>query len=85
MDEMGKLPNIGKVMVAQLAAVGITTRQQLAQRGARQTWLDIKAVDPSACYNRLCGLQGAIEGVRWHSLPDKTKQDLKEFYELHKV
>lgn len=84
MSDMEKLPNIGKVMAEQLKTVGIKTLQQLCQRGAKQTWLDIQVVDESACYNRLCGLQGAIEGIRWHDLAPATKADLKAFYEAHK-
>jgi DNA transformation protein len=29
---------------------------------------------------RLCSLEGAIQGVRWHNLDDETKKSLKEFY-----
>jgi DNA transformation protein len=41
-------------------------------------------MDPSACYMRLCGLEGAIRGVRWHDLPDDVKADLKVFYRKYK-
>lgn len=80
MGELTKLPNIGKEMERQLLEIGIETPEQLKEIGSKQAWLRIKAIDPSACYNRLCGLEGAILGVRWHYLPDVIKQDLKEFY-----
>lgn len=80
MGELTKLANIGKILEAQLNTVGIETEEQLKQRGSRQTWLDIHAVDPSACYNRLCALEGAVRGIRWHDLSDETKQELKKFY-----
>lgn len=80
MAKLTDLPNIGKTMEEQLHKAGIETYEQLRQTGSKQVWLDIKAFDPSACYNRLCGLEGAIRGVRWHDLPDEIKQDLKKFY-----
>ena len=54
------------------------------QTGSRDAWLKIKAIDPSACYNRLCGLEGALRGIRWHNLPDETKKELKDFYNSFK-
>lgn len=84
MSDLSKLPNIGKVLEQQLKQVGIETPAQLKQVGSRQAWLNIKAIDPSACYHRLCSLEGAIEGIRWHSLSDAVKKDLKEFYSSFK-
>ena len=68
MSELEKLPNIGKDTAAQLEA------------GSQNAWLAIQAIDPSACYHRLCGLEGAIRGVRWHNLPPEVKSELKDFY-----
>lgn len=85
MGDLSKLPNIGKVLEKQLNSVGIKTKEQLVSVGSRQAWLDIKAIDPSACYNRLCALEGAIENIRWHSLSDETKKELKEFYNSFKL
>ncbi len=84
MSELTKLPNIAKVMEQQLNDVGIHTADELKAAGSRETWLRILAMDPSACYNRLCGLEGAIRGVRYHALPEDVKADLKAFYRLHK-
>ena len=41
-------------------------------------------IDPSACYMRLCALEGAIQGVRWHHLDEGTKKEMKAFYTLSK-
>ena len=84
MGELSKLPNIGKVVEAQLNEVGITTTEQLKNLGSKKAWLKIKEMDDSACINRLCGLGGAVQGIRWHDLDNQTKQDLKHFYEEHK-
>ncbi|MEG0753842.1 MAG: TfoX/Sxy family protein [Angelakisella sp.] len=85
MGTLSKLPNIGTTLEGQLLQVGIETPEQLKQVGSRQAWLDIRAIDPSACYNRLCALEGAIQGIRWHSLNDADKQGLKEFYSSVKL
>lgn len=80
MNELTKLPNIGKTLAEQLVAVGIDTKEKLEEIGSRDAWLKIKEIDPSACYNRLCALEGAIQGIRWHDLSQNDKNKLKEFY-----
>ena len=80
MGELEKLPNIGKVLAALVAQVGISTPEALREAGSQQAWLAIKAIDSSACYNRLCALEGAIRSVRWHDLPPEVKSELKAFY-----
>ena len=84
MGELQKLPNIADKLEGQLTEVGITTIEELKQTGSREAWLRIAAIDPSACYMRLCALEGAIQGVRWHNLEDGTKKDMKAFYDLNK-
>lgn len=85
MGELSKLPNIGAVVEQQLNKAGIQTVEQLREAGAREAWLRIQAFDPSACYNRLCGLEGALQNIRWHNLTNEVKQELKAFYEVHKL
>jgi len=84
MGELRKLPNIAEKLEAQLTEVGIPTIDALKQTGSREAWLRIAAIDPSACYMRLCALEGAIQGVRWHHLDDVTKKEMKAFYNLNK-
>lgn len=84
MGELSTLPNIAAALEAQLVDVGITTIEQLKETGSREAWLRILALDPSACINRLCALEGAIQGMRWHNLDDETKSSLKAFYKEHK-
>ncbi len=80
MSKLSDLPNIGKKLEEQLNEVGIETIEQLKEVGSKQAWLDIKAIDASACINRLCALEGAIQGIRWHSLSEEVKRELKAFY-----
>jgi DNA transformation protein len=82
--DLTSLPNIGKEMKKQLYAVGIQTPEDLAAIGSKEAWLMIRAMDPSACYNRLCGLEGAIRGIRWHHLDETVKNELKTFYEANR-
>ncbi len=84
MGELAKLPNIGKVVEEQLNEVGINTFEELKAVGSKQAWLKIKAIDESACINRLCALEGAIQGIRWHDLDAQKKGELKEFYNAFK-
>lgn len=84
MGTLRALPNIGKELEKQLQRVGIHTLEQLKTTGSKNAWLCIAAIDPSACYMRLCALEGALQGVRWHFLASETKQQLKQFYQANK-
>ena len=85
MGELAKLPNIGSVVEEQLRQVGITTLKQLEETGAQEAWLKIQAIDPSACIQRLQGLEGAFRGIPKKELPEEVKAELKEFYRQHKL
>ena len=84
MGQLRELINIGAEVERQLNEVGITTFEQLKEIGSKKAWLMIKAIDSSACCNRLYGLEGAIQNVRWHNLSPETKADLKFFYDCEK-
>ena len=84
MGELQKLPNIADKLEAQLVEVGVASIDALKKTGSREAWLRIAAIDPSACYMRLCSLEGAIQGVRWHNLDEGTKQQMMTFYQEHK-
>ena len=85
MGELAKLPNIGSAVEEQLQQVGIHTPEQLRETGAKNAWLKIQAIDPSACIQRLQGLEGAVRGIPKKLLPDDVKEDLREFYRQHKL
>lgn len=84
MTELSRLPNIGKVVEAQLNEVGISTEADLRAVGSKQAWLRILAIDDSACINRLMALEGAVRGVKKSTLSDEVKTELKKFYREHK-
>lgn len=84
MGELQKLSNIGKELERQLNEIGIYTYDDLVNCGSKEAWLKIKSIDSSACINRLMGLEGAIQNIRWHDLSDKDKKYLKDFYQNNK-
>lgn len=79
-EAMTALPNIGKEVARQLGEIGVDTPEALREMGAREAWLRILAMDPSACINRLQGLEGAVRGIPKRELPQDVKDDLKAFY-----
>jgi DNA transformation protein len=84
MGELTKLINIGKELEKQLNEVGINSFDELKKIGSRNAWLKIRQIDSSACFNRLCALEGAIQGIRWHNLSVEIKNDLKQVYQQWK-
>jgi DNA transformation protein len=82
MKKMTDLPNIGKTLADILNNIGIENEQQLKELGSENAIIKIATIDRSACLNMLYALEGAIQGIRWHSLDNDRKQELKEFYRL---
>ncbi|MGF7060689.1 TfoX/Sxy family protein [Brassicibacter mesophilus] len=82
MSKLSDMPNIGKELERQLKAVGIETSEQLIQIGSEEAFKKIRLIDSTACINRLYGLEGAIQGIRWHHLSDNDKDKLKTFFNL---
>lgn len=80
MNELTQLPNIGNVIAEQLNEVGIFTYDELKQAGAEQAWTAIRKNDPSACINRLLGIEGAIQQIKKTALSDTRKAELRAFY-----
>lgn len=85
MGELSKLPNIGKEVESQLNKVGIFTYEELKNIGAEQAWLKIQEIDVSACIHRLLALEGAIQHTKKTALQQERKEELKDFYNWHKV
>jgi DNA transformation protein len=74
------LPNIGSTLAGLLRETGINTPDDLYSIGAVQAFIRISAVDSEACFSKLCALEGAVEGIRWHSLPKDKKAELHHFF-----
>lgn len=80
MPPLNNLPNIGSDTERMLKQAGIHTAEELRTIGAKEAFIRLRMRDPSVCLNRLYGLQGAVEGIRWHHLSAEVKQELKIFF-----
>ncbi|AEG58796.1 TfoX/Sxy family protein [Desulforamulus ruminis] len=80
MSGLKKLPNIGEILEEKLKKAGIHCPEDLINLGSREAFRRLRNYDGDGCYNMLCALEGAIQGVRWHYLSEKDKRSLKEFY-----
>jgi DNA transformation protein len=76
------LPNIGGTLAELLHRTGINSPEELYENGTLQAFLRIKALDSEACFSKLCAIEGAIEGVRWHNLSREKKAELKQFFSM---
>lgn len=78
MDELTNLPNIGPVLAAKLRESGITSRDELARVGSVGAMLRIGRGSKIVRFNMLYALEGAIRGVRWHSIPAEERAGLRD-------
>lgn len=77
---LSQLPNVGAVMEKRLTAVGINDGEALIEMGSKQAFIKLLLHEGDTCLCALYGLEGAIQGIRWHYLSDETKKDLKVFF-----
>lgn len=75
--DLTMLPNIGDKLAKRLEAADIHTYDDLAAVGSVEAVLRVKEANIDACYNMLYALEGAIQGVRWHSIPKDERAALK--------
>lgn len=85
MNNLSNLPNIGKTLQEKLIKIGINTPEELINIGSENALLQIRANDESACFNMLCALEGAIQGIRWHGLSKERKEELKQFLKMKDI
>ena len=81
MNDLSKLPNIGKVLADKLNEIGIQSKEDLINSGAEEAFIKLKEKDISACINMLYAIEGAIQDIRWHGITKERKTELKAFYE----
>ncbi|MEN6325520.1 MAG: TfoX/Sxy family protein [Syntrophomonas sp.] len=81
---LSELPNIGKVMEKRLNAVKVYSVEEFMKMGSKEAFAKLRLLEGDTCFSSLCGLEGAIQGVRWHKLSSDTKSDLKEFFKSFK-
>lgn len=79
--KLSKLPNIGKEMEKRLASIGIFDVETFMRTGSKEAFTKLRLLEGDTCFSSLCGLEGAIQGIRWHYLSSETKQELKRFFD----
>ena len=84
MAGLTSMKNIGKELERKLTAVGVDSPEALKELGAKHAFFKLKEVFPQVCLVHLYALEGAIQGLEFNSLPEDTKQDLKEFSDFLK-
>jgi DNA transformation protein len=78
LNDLTVLPNIGKALAAELERAGVGTPEDLKKLGSIKATLLVTVGGRKACYNLLFALEGAIRGVRWHSIPREERTELKK-------
>ncbi|MBN2591535.1 MAG: TfoX/Sxy family DNA transformation protein [Sedimentisphaerales bacterium] len=78
------LPNIGEEMARCLHQAGITTAHELAKIGSVEAAVLVNPYKRSGpvCRSALCAIEGAIRGIRWHSIPKSERDELWNKYQL---
>jgi DNA transformation protein len=76
------MPNIGRELAGLLARAGIRTPEELRRVGAVEAAVRIKSIRPDdpPCRSMLAGLDGAIRGVRWRTIPKAARDALWKKY-----
>lgn len=72
-----ELLNLGPQSIRWLEQVGIRTLGDLKRTGAVAAYLLAKQRQPKCSLNLLYALEGALTGVRWNQLSEKTRQRLR--------
>jgi DNA transformation protein and related proteins len=84
MGRLSEMPNIGKTMEKRLTAIGINDIETLIKTGSKEAFIKLLLFEGDTCFSSLCGLEGAIQGIRWHYLNSESKADLKKFFNSYK-
>jgi DNA transformation protein len=79
--DLARLPNLGKLVVGQLEKVGISTADELRGMGSIDAALRLRESGVDVCASKLCALEGAIRGVRWHAIPEAERAALRRRFD----
>lgn len=81
MSDLTTLPNIGEKLAHELERVGITSARQLVAVGSVAAAVRITRGRAHTGYNMLYALEGAVRGVRWHSLRKEDRNRVRAEYD----
>lgn len=79
MADLTTMRNIGGEMARKLRAVGVGSREELLEAGAKEAFFRLKIRYPQVCLVHLYALEGAVRDVDFNALPQETKEDLRAF------
>jgi DNA transformation protein len=74
--KLTELPNIGETLADELKRAGITSPTKLRKMGSVAAATRLRESGASICSSKLFALEGAIRGVRWHSVPPMERSAL---------
>lgn len=80
MSTLEEMPNIGKVLACELRNAQIESAEELQTLGSEKAFIRLNCLDKDSCLSKLYALEGAVQGIRWHSIDPVRKQELKMFY-----
>lgn len=80
MEKLSDLPNIGKTLEMRLINAGVPDSGTLKRMGSKEAFTSLKSIEGDTCFNTLCALEGAVQGIRWHNLSSETKNELRSFF-----
>jgi len=78
--QLTSLPNIGDVLAEQLILAGINNEKELKSAGTENVFIKLLTIDNESCLMKLYAIEGAIQGIRWHFLPNERVRELKDFF-----
>ena len=81
MSDLKNLPNISDKVADELHRVGINSSEHLFKLGSVKAFCQITRNHPLTGYNLLYALEGAIRGVRWHSLDREHLNRIRKEYD----
>ena len=76
------MPDIGSTLADLLIETGIRTPDELFENGTFQAFFKIIAYETEACISKLCAIEAAIEGIRWHKLSKEKEAELKQYFTM---
>ncbi|TXH88177.1 MAG: transcriptional regulator [Rhodoferax sp.] len=70
------LPNLGQQSCKWLAAIGITTAEQLCAQDPFEVFVQLKETQPQLSLNMLYALIGAVEGMHWQQVQRERRAEI---------
>lgn len=76
MRPIHELPNLGPQSCKWLAAIGITTAEQLCAQDPFAVYGQLKKAQPRVSLNMLYALIGAVEGMHWQQVQRERRAEI---------